>query len=187
MSTVNLPPIRYEQYKDERDLPPIMALIAKDLSEPYSIYTYRYFLHSWPSLCFLAHVEDECIGTIICRLAEHRGHQRGYIAMLAVSTSQRKRGIGTQLVERAIEEMKRLGADEIVLETETTNRGALHLYERLGFARDKRLHRYYLNGVDAFRLKLWTPSFSIKPKAPKAEEPSIPTEQLSDPLASLTL
>jgi ribosomal protein S18 acetylase RimI-like enzyme len=47
-------------------------------------------------------------------------------------------------------------ADEIVLETECHNRGALHLYEQLGFVRDKRLYRYYLNGVDAYRLKLWT-------------------------------
>ena len=33
--------------------------------------------------------------------------------------------------------------------------GALRLYETLGFVRDERLINYYLNGVDAFRLKLW--------------------------------
>jgi ribosomal protein S18 acetylase RimI-like enzyme len=43
----------------------------------------------------------------------------------------------------------------VVLETETTNEAALKLYENLGFARHKRLLKYYLNGVDAFRLKLW--------------------------------
>ena len=41
------------------------------------------------------------------------------------------------------------------METEITNRPALRLYENLGFVRDKRLFRYYLNGVDALRLKLW--------------------------------
>lgn len=46
-------------------------------------------------------------------------------------------------------------ADEVVLETEITNKPALRLYENLGFVRDKRLFRYYLNGVDALRLKLW--------------------------------
>ena len=46
-------------------------------------------------------------------------------------------------------------ADEVVLETEITNKPALKLYENLGFVRDKRLFRYYLNGVDASRLKLW--------------------------------
>jgi len=44
---------------------------------------------------------------------------------------------------------------QIVLETEITNKSALRLYENLGFVRDKRLFRYYLNGVDALRLKLW--------------------------------
>lgn len=40
------------------------------------------------------------------------------------------------------------------METEESNTGALRLYERLGFMRDKRLPRYYLNNGDAFRLKL---------------------------------
>lgn len=41
-----------------------------------------------------------------------------------------------------------------MLEAEVGNAGALALYGRLGFVRDKRLHRYYLNGADAYRLKL---------------------------------
>ena len=39
------------QYADETQLPAIMALIGADLSEPYSIYTYRYFINNWPRLC----------------------------------------------------------------------------------------------------------------------------------------
>lgn len=45
--------IKYVQFKDESQMPMIMNLMAKDLSEPYSIYTYRYFIHNWPNLCFL--------------------------------------------------------------------------------------------------------------------------------------
>nr|CAD7200619.1 unnamed protein product [Timema douglasi] len=119
--------INYVSYKSELQMPDIMRLIQKDLSEPYSIYTYRYFIHNWPKLCFLAMDENECVGAIVCKLDHHRKVvKRGYIAMLAV-----------------------------VLETEITNRPALRLYENLGFVRDKRLFRYYLNGVDALRLKLW--------------------------------
>ena len=44
---------------------------------------------------------------------------------------------------------------QVVLETEVTNTNAMNLYSRLGFIREKRLFRYYLNGVDAFRLKLF--------------------------------
>lgn len=45
--------IRYVAYESELQMPDIMRLIQKDLSEPYSIYTYRYFIHNWPKLCFL--------------------------------------------------------------------------------------------------------------------------------------
>ena len=45
--------IEYVVYKSEEQMPDIMRLITKDLSEPYSIYTYRYFIHNWPKLCFL--------------------------------------------------------------------------------------------------------------------------------------
>lgn len=45
--------IKYVEYKDETQMPLIMNLITKDLSEPYSVYTYRYFIHNWPYLCFL--------------------------------------------------------------------------------------------------------------------------------------
>lgn len=46
-------PIQYVQYESELQMPMIVKLIQKDLSEPYSIYTYRYFIHNWPKLCFL--------------------------------------------------------------------------------------------------------------------------------------
>lgn len=45
--------IKYVQYESELQMPFIMKIIQKDLSEPYSIYTYRYFIHKWPKLCFL--------------------------------------------------------------------------------------------------------------------------------------
>lgn len=70
---------------------------------------------------------------------------------------------------------------KVVLETEVSNSAAVALYLRLGFLKvmsetslecsfnaytqkrtadrvagqDKRLQKYYLNGSDAFRLKLW--------------------------------
>lgn len=45
--------VTFVQYESELQMPDIMRLIQKDLSEPYSIYTYRYFIHNWPMLCFL--------------------------------------------------------------------------------------------------------------------------------------
>jgi hypothetical protein len=45
--------IQYEHALEEQYLPAIRTLISKDLSEPYSIYVYRYFLYQWAHLCFM--------------------------------------------------------------------------------------------------------------------------------------
>lgn len=173
--------IEFSTYQGEKQLAELVKLIDKDLSEPYSVFTYRYFLYNWPELCVLARVRHKLVGVIICRLEplgaspeesdrrddaplqqqpktdadEEPQRWRGYIAMLAVEQKSRHRGIGSQLARRAIDRMRAAGCAEVTLETEIDNRGAIRLYENLGFVRDERLVRYYLNGGDAFRLKLW--------------------------------
>lgn len=92
--------------------------------------------------------------------------------MLAVKAEHRGKGIATKLVRMAIDAMIEQKADEvrsrthcrllsyahiaqIALETEVSNTAAMKLYERLGFLRSKRLHRYYLNGNTAYRFVLY--------------------------------
>ncbi|KAF5724999.1 ribosomal alanine n-acetyltransferase [Fusarium mundagurra] len=152
--------VQYEHALETQYLPAIRALISKDLSEPYSIYVYRYFLCQWAHLCFMAlnPVDSSLIGVIVCKLEVHASHsnptRRGYIAMLAVASDFRGHGVATTLVKKAIDAMTKRNADEIVLETEETNVAAMRLYEQLGFLRTKKLHRYYLNGNSAYRLVL---------------------------------
>jgi hypothetical protein len=63
--------VSYRQYQDEEgvcascsvsacslsqayaDLVRVMALVDVELSEPYSVFTYRYFINNWQRLCFL--------------------------------------------------------------------------------------------------------------------------------------
>ena len=47
----------YDSSKGEVDLETVQRLISADLSEPYSIYVYRYFVYEWPDLCFLVSIE----------------------------------------------------------------------------------------------------------------------------------
>ena len=140
-------------------------MIEKELSEPYPIYTYRFFVQKWPHLTMMAYRKNDptrkCIGCIVSKLedqakpSEGTMRYRGYIAMLAVDPSCRRLGLGRKLVQRTIETMQELDAEEVMLETEITNVAALRLYESFGFLRDKRLQQYYLNGNDAFKLKLF--------------------------------
>jgi len=95
------PKIVFTPYKDETEMSDIMNLVQVDFSEPYNIYTYRYFIHNWPQLCFLARegVGGSICGAIVCKLDAHKKVvRRGYIAMLAVDKQLRKQGIGKELV-----------------------------------------------------------------------------------------
>jgi len=192
----NIPGIQFVNYHDESQLDYVMRLVGTDLSEPYSVFTYRYFLHRFPELCIFAvpvtvsdkhekHNENdmkniEPIGCVVCKIDPEGGgggvfdpnlnldtseneeqeetNLCGYMAMLAVDTSYRRSGIGTELVKRAVRRMRKMGCNSVTLETEVSNKAAMKLYEeRLGFIREELLARYYLNFGDAYRLRLSFP------------------------------
>jgi peptide alpha-N-acetyltransferase len=46
--------ITYRAYSGEHELPHIISLVQGELSEPYVVYTYRYFLHQWSAPRFFA-------------------------------------------------------------------------------------------------------------------------------------
>lgn len=151
--------INYSFYSGEHELLEIKSLVEKDLSEPYSIFVYRFFLVNNPELCIIARHQHRMVGVVIGRAFLHKkGRFRGYIGMLTVAEDyRRKYRIGTKLVQAELKFMRELGVAEVVLEAESTNTVALNFYKSLGFERDKYLYRYYMNGSDAFRLKYFFP------------------------------
>lgn len=61
--------IKYVQYANEDQLHLVVDLIKKDLSEPYSVFTYRYFINNWPDLCILVSVGALLNLYLLCSLA----------------------------------------------------------------------------------------------------------------------
>ena len=47
----------FDTFSDEQDLGPIIKLVEQDLSEPYSIYTYRFFIYECPKMCIMVRGE----------------------------------------------------------------------------------------------------------------------------------
>jgi len=124
--------VQYDSNKESIYLPAIRQLISRDLSEPYSIYVYRYFLYHWGDLCFMVCLDsavtltirltnrkaldanENLVGVVISKLEPHRGGPlRGYIAMLAVREEHRGSGIATKLVRMSIDLMIEREADEV--------------------------------------------------------------------------
>lgn len=152
--------IVYKTYAGEALIDEIMGLMKVELSEPYPIFTYRFFLNGWPALNIMVFDKDnnnKFIGCIIGKCDRNKkGKMKGYIAMIAVDKEYRGKKIGKDIVEIFISQCKKLyNADEIELETEITNTAALNLYGGFGFVRTKILYNYYLNNNNAYKLKLW--------------------------------
>ncbi|KAG5504927.1 hypothetical protein JKF63_04373 [Porcisia hertigi] len=161
--------IRYQQFGgSDEEMNFIVKLFTAELSEPYSSFTYQYFVFGWPDLCITAFgVESETtpdesvigdrVGAVVSRVTRKGAGMplRGYVAMLAVVPQFRSYRLGSRLVSLAVDLMREKDCDEVYLETPTSNARALGLYQNLGFAKTKFLPRYYLDHSDAVRLKLW--------------------------------
>lgn len=136
------------------------------------VFTYRYFLSRYPELCIIAvNEKGESIGCVVGKIdndGDDESMQQqsegtnaedlrvGYIGMLAVMDTYRRRGIGKALVHRILERMKQDNCNSVTLETEVSNVQAQRLYQdSFGFVREELLVRYYLNWNDAYRLRLW--------------------------------
>lgn len=68
------PSIVISKYGGEVQLPAIMELMRRDLSEPYSVFTYRYFVEGWPELCFVVSARRMPWG----RTMDRDGHPHTY-------------------------------------------------------------------------------------------------------------
>lgn len=87
------------------------------------------YLNRNPETCFVAESENEIIGVI---LSGHDG-RRGYINHTAVNEAVRKQGIGTALVNAALEALKMQGINKVALVAFRTNKLGNSFWESQGF------------------------------------------------------
>lgn len=87
------------------------------------------YLRRNPDTCFVALKHDIVIGVILCG---HDG-RRGYIHHTAVSTSERKQGIGNTLLNTAIEALEQEGINKVALVVFSKNEIGNAFWENRGF------------------------------------------------------
>jgi len=87
------------------------------------------YLRRNPNTCFVAEEAGKIVGVI---LAGHDG-RRGFIYHLAVSVSHRNKGIGSVLVEHAMEALRREGIHKVALVVMSGNKTGNAFWEARGF------------------------------------------------------
>jgi len=80
---------------------------------------------------FLVFVDGEISGFLVASCWENS--KRAVILRIAVHPGHRKRGIATRLIEAAIGKFRGMGIREVEIDVEIVKRGAIQLYEKVGF------------------------------------------------------
>jgi len=88
------------------------------------------YLQRNPGTCFVAENDGNIIGVI---LSGHDG-RRGYISHTAVSLSERNKGVGTALLNRAVDALKQEGLSRAALFVFKDNKTGNEFWENRGFA-----------------------------------------------------
>lgn len=73
-----------------------------------------------------------------------RSYKYSQISLLAVATGKRKKGVATELVQYAMNRMKRFGSRSLFVSTQATNLSAVRLYERTGFVASNAMCTFHI-------------------------------------------
>ena len=122
----------------DADLPALVALERIAFTDPWSRGDFADCLRNdWP--IYVAENGAAPVGYIVGRSVVDEGE----ILNLGVTLAARRRGIGTALVRRLLDEFSRRGVVSAFLEVRESNTAAQRLYESFGFAAVGRRARYY--------------------------------------------
>jgi len=156
---------RIELARDE-DVPAIAAIERRVFSDPWSERSFRDVL-AHPAMYFVCVREpkaddyaDECVrGYVVAWFAGGQGE----IANLAVEESARGRGLGSALLDAALDEARGHGTEEVFLEVRSSNVRARELYQSRGFVEVGRRRRYYRRPVEDAIMLRWTEPAIVNP------------------------
>lgn len=85
-----------------------------------------------PELFLVALLDGKMIGSV---MAGYEGH-RGWLNYLAVLPDYQRHGYGRRLVEKVIDELRKLGCLKVNLQVRRSNVSVVDFYRRLGFKDD---------------------------------------------------
>jgi len=115
----------------------------------YSKTTLRYFLTLPSADCVVAVDDGHAAGFILSEENPPLAH----IITLDVAEKQRRRGVGTALLQKLEANLALREVRSILLETATDNEAAVAFWQRHGYRIEAVLKRYYLGRLDANEMR----------------------------------
>lgn len=137
---------------ERADLLGVIRIEKASFPQPWP---YDAFLRFLDEPGFLVAVENGLVlGYIVADAGEDFGTAVGHVKDLAVHPDHRGRGIGSRLLNRGLQRLRRQNAGRVKLEVRASNEAAIGLYDRFGFETHHTIPNYYDDGEDALVLIL---------------------------------
>jgi ribosomal-protein-alanine N-acetyltransferase len=142
----------------EKDLIEVYRLdqLCYEQGISYSLQTIFLFFYYFDQISYVVEVDEQLIGFIMTNMVKKN---KAHIITLDIHADYRRKGLGSQLLTMAEEELKKKGAKSISLEVDIENYPAIKLYEKFGFKKMRILKNYYRSRRDAY---LMEKNFGIK-------------------------
>jgi len=115
----------------------------------YSKTTLHYFLTIPSADCVVALEENHIAGFILSEENPPLAH----IITLDIAAKERRRGVGTALLQKLESNLAARGVRSVLLETATDNEAAVAFWQRHGYRSEAVLKRYYLGRIDAYEMR----------------------------------
>lgn len=129
----------------------VLKLASKVLSEQYNPSLFTYFYESCPWGFWTAQYYQRLVGFII---GVPFSETFGKILMIGVSPSMRNKGVGSQLLQRLLNEFEKKQITTIELEVAVSNLAAIKFYKKHHFFIVGQFTSFYQNGEDAYIMRL---------------------------------
>lgn len=123
----------------EQDLPEVLKIAGQSFSMPWSLKSFKSELLNPQSILKVAELDGEIAGYVVLRKILDEAE----ILSIAVKPEMRRKGIATELIKNALEEIKD-SVKACFLEVRVSNKQAISFYEKIGFRKAGMRKKYYL-------------------------------------------
>ncbi len=126
-----------------KELNRVIEIERKSFRYPYPPSLFKWYLRN--GFFLVTEKNEKIVGYVIGMKEETK---EGLIASIAVLPNFRRKGIGTSLMEKMMEEM-----GEVEVQVRKSNHAVFKFYKKLGFIKKGVIENYYQDGEDAIVMK----------------------------------